>query len=146
MPRRDNFYDQLVESLAIPENKTATVTSSTCDLQDYNMVSFFVHFGDSADTLSGSVYWTCKLQDSDDDSTYADVAAANLIGSDDVGWAVVNAPTDDSRILGVGYSGIKRYVQVVVTATGSHSSGTPISIIAKKSPVVMSTGQETAAP
>ena len=43
---------------------------------------------------------------------------------------VIDAPTEDSRTVKFGYMGSKRFVQALATATGSHSSGTPIGIIA----------------
>lgn len=125
----NNLKDTQVE---IPAVKTATATSDTIDMQGYDSLAVLFNIGDSGDTLSGTVYWTLKLQESDDDSSYSDVAAADIIGPDFNGAAtyVIDAPSEDSRCVAAGYVGGKRYVQAVATATGTHTNGTPIGIIA----------------
>jgi len=128
----DIFNRLLVEQLTDPETATQTVTSDSTDLAGYEAATFFVSYGQSGDTLSGSVYWSAKLQESDDDSTFSDVAAADVIGNTENKFAVCNAAADDDAIYGLGYRGDKRYVKVVVTATGTHSSGTPIGVYVVK--------------
>lgn len=54
---------------------------------------------------------TPKLQESDDDSAYTDVASADLGGS----FANISA----DAIQRVGYKGAKRYVRVFVTSSGT---------------------------
>lgn len=127
---RDIFNNLLVKSLTTPATATSTVTSGTCDRLGYESATFFVHYGTSGDTLTGSLYWSAALQESDDDSTYTAVAAANVIGASSNAFGLANAMTEDDAVYALGYNGTKRYVQVVVTATGSVSSGMPIGIFA----------------
>ena len=86
--------------------------------------------GASGDTLSGSVYWTLKLQHCDDDATYVDVTAAELHNGS--ATVVVDAPGEASQTYGFGYVGGKRYVKAIATPTGTHTNGTPIGVVALK--------------
>ena len=54
---------------------------------------------------------TPKLQESDDNSTYTDVAAADLEGT------LANISAD--AVQRIGYKGAKRYVRVFVTSNGT---------------------------
>ena len=125
---RDLYHNVAVSQPLNPVNSTATKTSSTIDLQGFNSLEVLFCLGTAGDTLSGSVYWTLKLQDSDDDSTYADVAAANLLNG--AATVVVNSMSLDETVVPFGYNGGKRYVKAVATPTGTHTNGTPIGVIA----------------
>lgn len=129
---KDAFNNVKKEMILAPIVSTAAKTSSACDLAGYEGAMFTVLFGTSADSLSSVRYWDCKLQESDDDVTYTDVAAADVIGNTSNQFGLVNALADDDACYTLGYKGIKRYIKVVVTPTGSHASGTPIAITATK--------------
>lgn len=124
----DRIYPKL---LSVTSTETAAVTSSACDVEGYEGAAFPVIYGDSLDTLSSTVYWTAKLTECATESgTYTDVGTADVqIGSTN-SFGLINAPTEDSEIYWLGYNGSKRYVKVVVTPTGIHTYGTPITIIA----------------
>lgn len=70
---------------------------------------------------------TPKLQESDDDATYADVAAADLEG------AFANIAAD--AVQRVGYKGAKRYVRVFVTSSGT-TGAIYSALIARGLPVI----------
>lgn len=125
---RDLYHNVLVTQHLSPINSTVTRTSSTIDLQGYNSASVVISMGLAGDTLSGSLYWTLKIQHSDDDSTYTDVAIADLNSSSLT--VVVNSPSLDRTAYNFGYAGSKRYLKAVATPTGTHSVGTPISMLA----------------
>ena len=109
---------------------TTTKTSTTIDIQSFESLMVLFSLGIAGDTLSGSIYWTLKLQHSDDDSTYADVPAASLLnGANSI---VIDSLTKDETAVLFGYSGGKRYVKAVATPTGTHANGTPMSVIALK--------------
>jgi hypothetical protein len=84
-----------------------------------------VSHGISGDTLSGSVYWTIKFQDCDDNATWVDIADAYLEGGANL-W-IINAAADDPTTIIRNYTGSKRYVRIFWDATGTHTNGTPIS-------------------
>jgi hypothetical protein len=128
----DNLSKAMIEQAAGPENRTATLTGDTIDMAGCGACFFVFCIGVSADTLSGSVYWTCSLTESAiSDSAFGDVADADIIGptTNDV---VIDSDTEDDACYVIGYKGSKRYVRPVITMTGSHGSGTPLSIIAIK--------------
>lgn len=128
---RDLFHNVLVTQHLSPINSMVTRTSTTVDLQGYNSASVVVAVGQSGDTLSGSVYWTLKLQHSDDDSSYSDVTAAELNSAN--ATVVVNSSSLDRTSYSFGYAGNKRYLKAVATPTGTHSVGTPIGMLALRS-------------
>lgn len=124
---RDLYNNINVVQVANPATATNTVTSSAIDLQGYNSCTVLISVGQSGDTLSGSVYWTLKLTESVDDSSYTDVAASDMLGSQ---TAVIDSSSEDEAVYKLGYVGSKRYLKAVATKTGTHTNGTPIGIIA----------------
>lgn len=125
---RDIHHNILVQQALDPATATGTVRSATIDLQGFEGCEVLFSVGESGDTLSGSVLWTLTLEDSPDDSTYTAVAAAGLLGA----LTVIDAAAEDDVVQAVGYIGSQRYVQAVATATGTHTNGTPIAILAIK--------------
>lgn len=128
---RDIYHKILATQHLNPVVSTTTKTSTAIDLQGYNGAMVVFNIGQSGDTLSGSVYWTLKLQHSDDDVTYADLAIADLNSNSLT--VVVNSPALASNAHSFGYQGNKRYLKAVATPTGTHSSGTPIGMTALRS-------------
>lgn len=125
---RDIYHNTKVEQVLDPLVATGTQTSATIDLQGYDAAQVIISVGESGDTLSGSVKWDFKLQDSDNDSDYEDVAVGDLHNA--VATQTIDAAAEDDTALVFGYKGSKRYLQAVATATGSHSNGTPMAITA----------------
>ncbi len=115
---------------------TTNVNGSTVDLQGFDSVSFIVCFG----TLTGGAVSGLKLQESDDGSTWADLA----------GTALAIADTDDNKSLRADLvQPRKRYARVVVTrgtANAVIDIGLAILRGAMKAPVSLSSteaGRET---
>ena len=103
------------------------------DLQGYNGCEMVVVVGASGDTLSGSVYVSLELEESDDDSTYTDVADADMLGATGGGsgqFALINDPAEDDAVYTVGYIGDKRYLRLKVNVTGTHTNGIPLAACA----------------
>lgn len=128
---RDLYHNVLVSQHLNPVVSTTVKTSTAIDLQGYNAANVVFAVGQSGDTLSGSVYWTLKLQHSDDDSNYSDVTTADLNNSS--ASVVVNSSSLDETAYSFGYQGAKRYLKAVATPTGTHTNGTPIGIVAMRS-------------
>lgn len=101
-----------------PAVRNASANGAGVDLRTYESAVAVVHFGAYTD---GS--HTAKLQESSDDSTYTDVAAADLIGA----FTAVAAAGGANTVQIVGYNGSQRYIRVVMTisgaTTGAASSG-----------------------
>ncbi len=125
---RDLYHNVKVTQVLNPVVSTTTKTSSAVDLKGYNGAMVTVAVGQSGDTLTGSLYWTLKLQHSDDDSTYTDTTVADLNNS--AATIVVNSSLLDKTAYSFGYEGTKRYLKAVATPTGSISSGVPLGMFA----------------
>jgi len=99
-----------VQSIAPAAQVSADVTGTGVDTKGYGSVTVCVNMG----TVTGT--WTPQVEESDDDSTYTAVAAADLIGA----FAAVTTANDNATQQ-VGYRGSARYVRVFLdeTATGT---------------------------
>lgn len=122
------------EQILDPAVVTADANCSSVDLKNYGVCRFLVAVGESGDTLSGTVYIELEVEESDDDSSFTDVANAHLSASvtgANVGtFAKIDAPAEDDALYTVEYRGHKRYARVVVNVTGTHTNGTPIAVVA----------------
>ena len=125
---RDLYHNVLVTQHLSPVVSSTTKTSTAIDLQGYGSADVIFSIGQSGDTLSGSVYWTLKLQHSDDNSDYTDVAAADLCNA--AATVVIDAAAEDETSHAFGYKGGKRYLKGVATPTGTHTNGTPVGMLA----------------
>lgn len=128
---KDLYNNVKVTQVYDPALKTASITSNTIDMQGYNSLVAIATIGATGDTLSGSVYWTVSIEESDDDSTYTEVAAADLHNG--VNNVVIDDNSEDQIPVKYGYKGSKRYLRVKVTKTGTHTNGTPMGVIALRS-------------
>lgn len=121
---RDTTLDKAVAQSVDADIVTSTATGTGVDLREHNAATVLFIFGESNDTLSGSVYVTPTLEESDTlGSGYTTVAAADMSGT----LSVVDAAAEDSTVQVVGYMGTKRYVRAVFTLTGTHTNGIPVS-------------------
>lgn len=105
------------QSLA-PAARTASANGTGVDLQGFEAALVVLSPG----TITDGTH-TPKLQESDDNSSFSDVAAADLIGS----FAALASNT----IQKVGYKGAKRYVRAVVTVSGATTGGVYAATIVK---------------
>lgn len=126
-----------VTQILAPIVKTADTNCTGVDGADCDGIEHIVNVGAEGDTLSANVKIDLILQDSDDDSTYADVTdAADYIGdmvdADNGIFATYDADSELPALARIGYKGTKRYSRVVLDFTGTHSTGTPIGVIAIK--------------
>lgn len=115
---RDINKDVVVSTTLLPNIVTSTTSGTTVDLAGFTKAMFVAHIG----TVTDGTY-AFDPEESDDDSTWTNVAAGDLSGT----FANATSSADD-RIQEVGYMGSKRYVRCNVTVTGSPSTGGPIGI------------------
>lgn len=131
---RDLYSNLSVSQLIDPDTLTADANSTAVDLQGYSSLMLVANVGASGDTLSGSVKIELEVEESDDNSTFTDVADADLHnavdGTNDGTFAVIDDAAEDDAVYITGYQGNKRYVRAVVNVTGTHTNGTPISVSA----------------
>ncbi|MGB1540427.1 MAG: hypothetical protein ACPG80_05655 [Rickettsiales bacterium] len=126
---RDMYHNVKVSQLLDPDTLTDSQDSAEVDMQGYDSLNVHFAMGESGDALSGSLKWTLKLQHSDTSgSGWEDVTAAETLNG--AATITVDAAAEDDAVYTFGYNGGKRFVQAVATATGSHSNGTPMAILA----------------
>ena len=89
-----------------PATHNSNQTGTGVDIRGYEAAMAVIYSGALTDGTH-----TPKLQESDDDSTYTDVAAVDLEGT------LANISAD--AVQRVGYKGTKRYVRVFVTSNGA---------------------------
>ena len=121
--------------------KTAAENGTGVDLQGYEGATVMVDVGAEGDTLSSSVHFEVSLEHSDDNSTFTDVAQADIVdGTISSGGIFLKLdgtaggnPDTAGDIFRVGYRCGKRYIRVGLAKTGTHSNGTPIGAFIVKS-------------
>lgn len=115
---RDLVSNVDVAQSVVPQVVSGSVNGSGVDLRGYD--SAFVEVASGAIVSSGNV--TPKLQESDDNSTFTDVAAGDLQGTFPTALAA-------SSVYRVGYAGAKRYVRVVLTLNSGTSVAAAANIV-----------------
>jgi len=134
-----NLYDAVKETTGILPNVTpinADANGTAVDMKGFRSCLFVIAIGaaDAGDTLSGTNKIGLELEDSDDNSTFANVTDAALVDGnveDMTGglfYEVVSDATASKNIL-ISYKGTRRYVRVVLNFAGTHATGTPINIV-----------------
>jgi hypothetical protein len=99
----------IVQSIA-PQVLTATATSPGIDLLGCNRNAIVINTG----AIVAAGVFAPKLQESDDNATFTDVAATDLLGAFPAALAANSAYK-------VGYKGFKRYVRPVLTLVSGTS-------------------------
>mgnify|MGYP000966908131 CR=1 FL=1 len=97
----------VAQSVVPSGNRNASVNGTGVDLQVYDGAVVIV----TGDTVTDGTH-TPKVQESDDNSSYTDVAAADLVGT-----ALVAITA--ASVQKVSYVGAKRYIRAVVTVAGA---------------------------
>ena len=117
--------------------KTATETPGTgVDVGKYRSATFLCGIGAITNIAnSPQPSWTFAIEDSSDNSAFADCETADVLltygkndGSITAGvFATIDGATEDDAVYTVGYIGTKRYVRIVATAANTPGA-TPIII------------------
>ena len=100
--------------------RSAAANGTGVDLQGYESATVLVDVGAEGDTLSSSVHFEVSLEESDDNSTFTDVAQASIIdGTISSGGIFLKLdgttggdPDSSGGIFRVGYVGNKRYISI----------------------------------
>lgn len=119
---RDNYNEILPVKALNPQTvTTGTVDGLTVDriqttpkANEFQSVTFVVSTG----TLTDGTY-TVTIRDSADGVTFADAAAADILGTEPV-----IADTNDDTVFSFGYDGLKRYVRLQIVAASATTGGT----------------------
>ncbi len=111
-------------------DKTATYTD--IDLAGFNSAELFIWLGtDAGSGLSDSNKLTFTLYDSNDGTNYAVVETADMLGVTVSSGVIltVDSTDEDNTLYHFGYVGGKRYLQLVVTETGTVSCPMAIGVV-----------------
>jgi hypothetical protein len=127
---RDIHSGLSVATLIDAATLSADNTPPAVDLLGYNAAEIVLLIGVGGITFSGTNKIEFKLTHSDDNSTYTDVAAADMLG----GQAVATGGIIKSLVAAhaaassyrYGYKGGKRYLKLLADFSGTHGTGTPI--------------------
>lgn len=96
-----------------PATRTASANGTGVDLLDADAAMVVLNVG-----AYGSGSWTPSVEESDDDSTYAAAAAADLEGS----FTAITGTGQQNASQRVGYKGGKRYIRAAMTTASSPAS------------------------
>jgi hypothetical protein len=125
-------------------NTTAEGTGLAVDTNGYQDIMMIANQGVSADTLSGSIYWTVTFEE----CAVTTAGSFTLIAAGDLGGGLatvlIDAAAEDPTLIVRRYKGKLRYVRILWTQTGTHTVGTPIAgTIILSNPLHMPVTQET---
>jgi len=119
MSWRKDFDKEIAAATSLaPAARTATANGTGVDLQNYQRCAVVFNVGAITDGTH-----TPKLQESDDNSTFTDVAAADQSGT----LAALTANTNQE----VGYLGSKRYIRAVSTVSGATTGGVYAALVVR---------------
>ena len=108
---RDLKSNITVGNSILPQSLTAAANGTGIDLQGTDRAAVVFHAGATGGTTPS---FTFAVQESDDNSTYTDVAATDLQGTPPV------VTTTNTGVTVIGYLGSKRYIRAIAkTVTGT---------------------------
>ena len=128
---KDLYNNIEVTSVLDPIAVTATATYTDIDLQGFNSSCLIVNCGLNGETLGSSHKFVGVLYDSADGTTYAAVETADMLDLTVTAGTIftIDATGEDNSIYKFGYVGGKRYLELVVTVTGTVSMPMSIELI-----------------
>jgi len=108
---------------------SADNTPAAIDLQGYDAAEIVLGIGIGGITFDSTNKIEFKLTHSDDDSTYANVADADMLGVSGISSGIIKSLTAAHAAAAAyrfGYKGGKRYLKLLADFSGTHGSGTPL--------------------
>lgn len=118
-----------VATLIAAATLAADNTPAAVDLLGYQSAEILLAIGVGGITFSGTNKVEFKLTHSDDDSTYTDVATADMLGVTVASGGIIKsliAAHAAGASYRFGYKGGKRYLKLLADFSGTHGTGTPI--------------------
>ena len=107
-----------------PAQRTANATGLGVEVLGFEEVEFCLDLGTFTDGT-----FAFDPEESDDNSTFTNIAAADLDGS-----FPVPSAANDEQIHRVGYKGAKRYVRVNLTASGTTTGAAMALVVQRRRP------------
>lgn len=116
-----------------PIAATADATSAAIDLQGFDSAEIIIALGIGGITFDATNKIEIKATHSDDNVTYTDVAASDILGETGaVTTGIIKsfiAAHAAAAVYRYGYVGGKRYIKVQDDRSGVHGTATPIAIM-----------------
>ena len=110
-----DLHNNLISSASLnPATRTASANGSSANMQGYEAAEVIVHAGAYTDGTHA-----LTLEESTNDSTFTDVAAADILGTE----PTISASAGQNKTYRFGYIGSKQYIRVITTVTGSPQTG-----------------------
>jgi len=120
-----------VQKVLGPVVLAADNTPAALDRQGHDAVEILIDVGIGGITFDTTNKIEFKVTHSDDDSTYTNVADADMIGVTGISSGIIKsliAAHAAAAAYRFGYRGNKRYLKILADFSGTHGTGTPISI------------------
>lgn len=123
MATQRDFHNEFSASNSLtPAARTASANGTGIDLAGYRSAAVVFVVG----TITDGTH-TPKVQESDDNSSFSDVAAADQSGT----LAALASSTNQE----VSYIGSKRYIRAVSTVAGATTGGVYAAVVVRGTPV-----------
>lgn len=113
-----------------PVVAAADTTPAAIDMRDYRSAEIVLAVGVGGITFSSTNKIEFVMTHSDDDSTYSNVADADVLGVSGISGGIIKslvAAHAAAAVYRFGYRGGKRYLKIMADFSGTHGTGTPIS-------------------
>lgn len=127
---KDSYSNVLVKATLVPAARTATATGTGVDRNEDGSMYQDALVVVTAGVITDGTH-TIEVQDSDDNTTFAAVADAYLVGTEPA-----IAAADDNKLYEIRYTGRKRYLRVVSTVAGATTGGVAGALIILSDPRV----------
>lgn len=132
----NSLHEEITAVIAIASaTYAADTTPVAIDLSGYRNAEIILEIGAGGITFSGSNKVEFVLTHSDDDSVYANVTDADVVGVTGISNGIIKsliAAHASATVSRFGYRGIKRYLKLLADFGGTHGTGTPISAVVIK--------------
>jgi hypothetical protein len=128
---KDLYNNIEVTSILDPIAVTASATYTDIDLKGFNSACLVMNCGLDGETLGASNKFVGVLYDSADGDTYAVVETADMLDLTVTSGTIftIDATGEDKSIYKFGYVGGKRYLELIVTVTGTVSMPMSIELV-----------------
>lgn len=135
-----------VDTLLANATYSADSTPVAVDLQGFNAAEILLAIGVGGITFTGTNKIEFVLTHSDDNSTYTNVADADMLGVTGISNGIIKslvAAHAAGATYRYGYKGGKRYLKLLADFSGTHGTGTPLAAaVVKGEPFVAPTANQ----
>ncbi len=132
---RENYHNLLPAILLPVATYAADNTPAAVDLLGFDSADIMLSIGAGGITFSGTNKIEFVLTHSNDDSTYDNVTADDLVGISSVTSGIVKSLTAahaTATVESFAYIGGRRYLKLLADFSGTHGTGTPLSSVVIK--------------